>query len=100
MCAKSLYHVDSHASQISWKFAPQQFDLAFDTLSFANSDIAGTLFGRFARGQGGASVIDLTGNFFHADGRTVYRYVPLLPGPVVEYLKASIQGGQIGRAHV
>src|SRR3989475_7061309 len=91
--AESPLQFDSLAAQISWKVAPDRFDLAFDTLSFANSDIAGTLFGRFARGQGGASVIDLTGNFFHADGRTVYRYVPLLPGPVVEYLKASIQGG-------
>ena len=91
--AESPLQFDSLAAQISWKVAPDRFDLAFDTLSFANSDIAGTLFGGFARGQGGASVIDLTGNFFHADGRTVYRYVPLLPGPVVEYLKASIQGG-------
>src|SRR6266436_1019164 len=91
--AESPLQFDSLAAQIGWKVAPDRFDLAFDTLSFANSDIAGTLFGRFARGQGGASVIDLTGNFFHADGRTVYRYVPLLPGPVVEYLKASIQGG-------
>src|SRR5467141_3148104 len=91
--AESPLQFDSLAAQISWKFAPDRFDLAFDTLSFANSDIAGTLFGRFARGQGGAGVIDLTGNFFRADGRAVYRYVPLLPGPVVEYLKASIQGG-------
>src|SRR5882672_7810100 len=91
--AESPLQFDSLAAQISLKFAADRFDLAFDTLSFANSDIAGTLFGRFARGQGGAGVIDLTGNFFHADGRAVYRYVPLLPGPVVEYLKASIQGG-------
>ncbi len=91
--AESPLQFDSLAALISWKSAPDRFDLSFDTLSFANSDIAGTLFGRFARGQGGAGAIDLTGNFFRADGRTVYRYVPLLPGPVVEYLKASIRGG-------
>ncbi len=91
--AESPLQFDSLAAQISWKFAPDRFDLGFDTLSFANSDIAGTLFGRFARGQDGAGAIDLTGNFFHADGRSVYRYIPLLPGPVVDYLKASIQGG-------
>src|SRR5439155_25623596 len=85
--------LDSLAAQISWKFATDRFDIAFDALSFANSDIAGPLFGRFARGQGGAGVIDLTGNFFRADGRAVYRYVPLLPAPVVEYLKASIRNG-------
>src|SRR6267378_2776578 len=67
--AESPLQFDSLAAHIGWKFAPDRFDLAFDTLSFANSDIAGTLFGRFARGQGGAGVIDLTGNFFRADGR-------------------------------
>ncbi len=91
--AESPLQFDSLAANIGWKLAPDRFDLAFDTLSFANGDIAGTLFGRFARGQGGAGVIDLTGNFFRADGRAVYRYVPLLPAPVVEYLKASIRGG-------
>jgi len=91
--AESPLQFDSLAAHIGWKFAPDRFDLAFDTLSFANSDIAGTLFGRFARGQDGAGVIDLTGNFFRADGRAVYRYVPLLPAPVVDYLKASIRKG-------
>src|SRR5438309_5475686 len=91
--AESPLQFDTLAAHVGRKFAPDRFDLAFDTLSFANSDIAGTLFGGFARGQGGAGVIDLTGNFFRADGRAVYRYVPLLPARVVEYLKASIQGG-------
>ncbi len=91
--AESPLQFDSLAARVGWKFAPDRFDLAFDTLSFANSDIAGTLFGRFTRGQGGAGVIDLTGNFFRADGRAVYRYVPLLPAPVVDYLKASIRKG-------
>ena len=91
--AESPLQFDSLGAQIGWKFAPDRFDLAFDTLSFANSDIAGTLSSRFARGPGGAGVIDLTGNFFRADGRAVYRYIPLLPAPVVEYLKASIRGG-------
>ncbi len=93
MVAESPLQFDTLAAHVGWKFAPDRFDLAFDTLSFANSDIAGTLSGRFARGQGGAGTIDLTGNFFRADGRAVYRYVPLLPAPVVEYLKASIRGG-------
>jgi len=91
--AESPLQFDSLAARVGWKIAPDRFDLAFDTLSFANSDIAGTLFGRFERGQGGGGVIDLTGNFFRADGRAVYRYVPLLPAPVVEYLKASIRRG-------
>jgi uncharacterized protein (TIGR02099 family) len=92
--AESPLQFDTLAAHVGWKLAPDRFDLAFDTLSFANGDIAGTLFGRFAREQGGAGVIDLTGNFFRADGRAVYRYIPLLPAPVVEYLKASIQGGR------
>src|SRR6266436_5640798 len=76
--AESPLQFDSLAAHVGWKFAPDRFDLAFDTLSFANSDIAGTLFGRFARGQGGAGVIDLTGNFFHTVGPAVSRSVARL----------------------
>src|SRR5256885_13898926 len=49
--AESPLQFDTLAAHVGWKFAPDRFDLAFDTLSFANSDIAGTLFGGFARGQ-------------------------------------------------
>ena len=91
--AESPLQVDSLGGQVSWKLAADQFELGLNNLSVANSDLAATFAGSFASKRGGPNVIDLTGNFSRADGRAVYRYVPCLPEPVVEYLKASIKGG-------
>ena len=92
--AESPLRFDRLSAQISWKLSPGEFNLGFNNLSLANPDIAGTLSGTFSGKQGGPGVIDLTGNFSRVDGRTVYRYIPRLSGPVVEYLKAAIQGGR------
>src|SRR5260221_3069045 len=79
---------------MSWTLAQDRFELALHTLSVANRDLAATFTASFAAKRGGSNVIDLTGNFSRADGRAVYGYVPWLPAPVVEYLKASIKGGK------
>jgi len=92
--AESPVRLDSLSGQINWKLAPDQFELGLHNLAVANSDLAAMFTGSFAGKRGGPNVIDLTGNFSRADGRAVYRYVPLLPAGVVEYLKASIRGGQ------
>ncbi|HEY6721616.1 MAG TPA: YhdP family protein [Burkholderiales bacterium] len=92
--ADGLAQTDSLSGQVSWKLAPDQFEFGLHNVSVANSDLAATFTGSFAGKRGGPNVIDLTGNFSRADGRAVYRYVPWLPAPVVEYLKASIRAGQ------
>jgi uncharacterized protein (TIGR02099 family) len=92
--AEGPLQLDSLNGQLTWKLAPEQFELGFNNLSLANRDIGGTLFGSFARKQDGAKWIDITGNFYRADARTVYRYIPFLPGRVADYLKASIQAGR------
>ncbi len=92
--AESPARFDRLSAQISWKLSPGEFRLGFNNLSLANPDIAGTLSGSFSGKQGSPGVIDLTGSFGRVDGRTVYRYIPRLPGRVVEYLKAAIQAGQ------
>jgi uncharacterized protein (TIGR02099 family) len=92
--AEGTAQLDTLAAQIGWKYAPDRVEVAFNNLSLANGDAAGTLFGSFVLKHDGTSFIDLTGNFSRADGRAVYRYVPFLPSAVVEYLKASIRGGR------
>jgi len=92
--AESPVPIDSLGGQISWTLAQDRFELALHNLSVANRDLAATFTASFAAKRGGPNVIDLTGNFSRADGRAVYRYVPWLPAPVVEYLKASIKGGK------
>jgi len=91
--AEGTAQLDSLAAQISWKSVPDRLEVAFNNLSFANGDVAGTLFGSFSRRQDTGGVIDVTGNFSYVDGRAVYRYIPLLPSAVVDYLRASIRAG-------
>lgn len=91
---ESQLRLDSLTGQIGWKVAPDHLDLAFNNLAFANRDLAGTLFGSFATKPGSPGVIDVTGNFSRADGAAAYRYIPQLPRPVAEYLKASIVSGR------
>jgi uncharacterized protein (TIGR02099 family) len=92
--AEGATQLDSLAAQISWKFAPDRLEVGFNNLSFANDDLAGTLFGSFTRRKDAPGFLDLTGNFSRVDGRAVYRYIPLLPAAVVDYLKASIRAGR------
>jgi uncharacterized protein (TIGR02099 family) len=91
--ADGAARLDTLAAQISWKFAQSGLEVAFNNLSFANGDAAGTLFGSITRTQDATSLIDLTGNFSRVDGKAVYRYIPFLPSVVVDYLKASIRAG-------
>ena len=91
--AEGAAQLNTLAAQISWKLAPSRVEVAFNNLSFANADVAGTLYGSFTRREDATGFIDLTGNFSRVDGRAVYRYIPRLPAPVVDYLKASIRGG-------
>jgi len=92
--AEGATRLDSLAAQISWKVAPDRFEVGFNNLSVANSDLAGTLSGSYARNEDAPAFLDLTGTFSRVDGRAVYRYIPLLPAPVADYLKASIRSGQ------
>jgi uncharacterized protein (TIGR02099 family) len=92
--AESTVQLESLTTQLSWTLEPGQFEVAFNNLSIVNRDFSGTLFGTFSSRESGPGVIDLTGHFSRADGRSVYRYVPYLPAPVVEYLKASTRAGQ------
>jgi uncharacterized protein (TIGR02099 family) len=85
---------DTLSAQIAWKVAPDRLEVGLGNLSFSNADAAGTLFGSFSKAHDAGGAIDLTGTFSRVDGRAVYRYVPRLPQPVVDYLKASIRGGR------
>ncbi|MGB7543902.1 MAG: YhdP family protein [Burkholderiales bacterium] len=91
--AENRVQFDSLTGRIGWKSAPDHIELSFGNLSFANRDIAGTLFGSFFTKAGSPGVVDLTGNFSRTEAPTVYRYIPFLPAPVAEYLKSAMLGG-------
>lgn len=92
--AESRVQLESLTTQFSWKLESGQFNVAFNNLSITNRDFSGTLFGTYSSREGGPGVIDVTGHFSRADGRRVYRYVPRLQAPVLEYLEAAIRAGQ------
>ena len=91
--AEGEAQLDTLAAQIRWKLAPNRVEVDFNNLTFSNPDLAGTLYGSFTRREDATGFIDLTGNFSRVDARAVYRYIPRLSAPVVDYLKASIRGG-------
>jgi len=91
---ESPVRLDSLAGQINWKVAGNQLELGFKNLSVANRDLAATFFGNYAIREGSGGMIDLTGRFSRADGKAAYRYIPLLPAKVAEYLKSTIREGQ------
>ncbi len=91
---ESPVRLDSLAGQINWKIVRNQLELGFNSLSIANRDLAGTFFGNYSTKEGSGGAIDLTGRLSRADGRAAYRYIPLLPAKVAEYLKTAIREGR------
>src|SRR6185436_19718516 len=51
--AESPVPIDSLSGQITWKLAPDRFELALSNLSVANSDLAATFAGSFSGREGG-----------------------------------------------
>ena len=85
--------LDTLTAQVGWVVGKDRLELKYSNVALANRDLAGTLFGSFTSIQGSPGVIDLTGNFSRADGRSVYRYIPRLPESVRDYLKLAVAGG-------
>ena len=91
---ESTARLDSLAGQIGWKIVQDQLELVFNRLSLANGDLDGTFSGSYVKKPGSGGFVDLTGRFSRADGKAAYRYIPLLPAKVAEYLKTTIREGR------
>lgn len=64
-----------------WRREDGRLAVILDNASFANSDAAGTVSGRYwPANEGGPGDIDLTGNLTRAEGGAVWRYIPLVAG--------------------
>ncbi|MFM9969739.1 MAG: YhdP family protein, partial [Burkholderiales bacterium] len=89
---------DKVTAQIGWNIAADgNTDVKFSNLSLVNGDGIGNLAGTYttrSRHAKSPGVLDLTGQFPRADAKMVYRYIPHLPKPVIDYLKDAIVAGQ------
>ncbi len=70
--------LDALNGNIEWTRPREgELEVRLSSVSFANQDLAGTAFGRYAFGGAGPGVIDLSAQLSRADGRRVQNYLPL-----------------------
>jgi uncharacterized protein (TIGR02099 family) len=86
---------DSFVAQMTWTRGAADTELRLNNVSFANSHLAGTLFGSYRAVPDKRGVIDITGNLTRADGRHAARYVPLvLDKATRDWLDVAFLAGQ------
>jgi len=72
--------LDTLTAQLRWKVKRSGVELDFTNVSYANADLAGTLYGSYRTISGTPGTLDLTGNLTRADGSRASRYIPLILG--------------------
>jgi uncharacterized protein (TIGR02099 family) len=78
-----------------WTVRDGVVDVQLQNAKFENADVAGDASGRYRYGGKGAGEIDLSAKLTRADGRAVWRYMPLaINADVRAWLKESIRNAQ------
>jgi uncharacterized protein (TIGR02099 family) len=72
--------LDTLTAQLRWKAKQGGIEVNFSNVSYANADLAGTLYGSYRSVPGTPGILDLTGNLTRADGSRAVRYLPLILG--------------------
>lgn len=68
---------DTLTGQLSWTNAAQGVELRLSNFAYANTDLAGTLFGTFRVAADGPGVADLTGHLTRGVANRVTAYLPI-----------------------
>ena len=71
---------DTLTAQVGWTRRGAQHEVKLNNISFANPDLAGTVFGTYHTAASGRGEIDLTGSLTRADARSAGHYIPLQVG--------------------
>jgi uncharacterized protein (TIGR02099 family) len=95
---------DALSGQIDWqREAGGRFNARLTSVSFANADLSGSVFGAYTRGESGPGAIDLSGTLTRADARRVARYLPLariMGEKARAWLVDGILAGEASDVHV
>lgn len=87
--------LDALTAQLKWKKRGNELELNLTSLSMANRDLAGNLFGSYKLASGTPGTIDLSGQFTRGDARRVGRYIPLIVGQSTrDWLDSALLAGQ------
>lgn len=91
--------VDKLSADAHWQFKGEAIAVQLDKVQFANADVQGSAQARWhtSAGQGDArfpGVLDLQGQFDHAQAGRVWRYLPLTVNQDARnYVQQAVQGG-------
>jgi len=92
---REVHEFEALAAQASWARSGGETELKLNSISFANSHLAGTVFGNYRTAGSVRGSIDITGSLTRADARYVSRYIPLVIGTKArEWLDAAFIAGQ------
>lgn len=87
--------LDALTAQVGWKKREGNMEFNLTSLSLANRDLAGNLFGSYKMVSGTPGIIDLSGQFTRGDARQVGRYIPLIIGQATrDWLNSALLAGQ------
>jgi uncharacterized protein (TIGR02099 family) len=82
-------------AHIEWSRRGAEPELKFNSMSFSNPHLAGSLFGTYRMLPDSRGIIDLSGTLTRADARQVSRYIPLVIGKTSrDWLDRAFLAGQ------
>lgn len=86
---------DKLSAHIEWSRRGADPELKFNSMSFSNPHLAGSLFGAYRLLPDSRGIIDLNGTLTRADARQVSRYIPLVIGKTSrDWLDRAFLAGQ------
>lgn len=86
--------LDTLNSRLAWQVRGKGLEFNLGAAEFSNVHLAGQAHGSYRHTPGAAGEIDLTAHLNRAEGRAVYRYLPLVVGKDVrDWVEQSVQGG-------
>jgi uncharacterized protein (TIGR02099 family) len=86
--------------QAKWAFPNDKLEVNLDSASFSNADAAGTASGLYRVETGTPGYVDIQARITRAEGKRVYRYMPIALSQTRGWLQKSIDEGAVDEARL
>lgn len=84
---------DTLAARVNWSFPHGPLEVRIEDGAFANAELAGTVTGLVRAGGEAAPHVDITARIPKAEGKAIYKYIPMLGPSTAAWLKRGIVAG-------